>query len=180
MNRNMNGLELNLTMSQDRINEHRSLNLDTNLRNLQLDRSLLQDRQLHLDRELDRSMAMDRNINMERSLSSERLNMQNGMDERGLSDRITPERLGSDRISSMDGSRDMSIEYKDMSDLKYREYKSHLDCLRGIDGRTDGGNDEGRGTPSTPPTPVSVGENNYQEEKVLSYFLISILFAVKL
>lgn len=173
MNRNMNGLELNLTMSQDRINEHRSLNLDTNLRNLQLDRSLLQDRQLHLDREMDRSMVMDRNINMERSLSSDRLSMHNGMDERGMNERISPERMN-DRINSMDG-RDMSTEYKDMSDLKYREYKNHLDCLRGIDGRTDV-QDEGRGTPSTPPTPVSVGENNYQEEKVLTIFIFYLFY----
>lgn len=172
MNRNMNGLELNLTMSQDRGNEHRSLNLDSNLRNLQLDRSLLQDRQIHLERDIDRSMSMERGLNIERSLSSERLNMQANLDER-INERITPERLNNERLSSME-SRDMSTEYKDMSELKYREYKSHLDCLRGIDGRTEGQTDEGRGTPSTPPTPVSVGENNYQEEKVqhIIYFIL--------
>lgn len=155
MNRNLNGLELNLTMSQDRITENnRSLNIDNNLRNLQLDR------QLHLDRE----------INLERSLSSERLNIQNNIDERALNERISPERLNNDRLNI--DSRDMTDNYKEqMNELKYREYKNHLDCLRGIDGRNDVQNDEGRGTPSTPPTPVSVGENNYQEEKVLSLLL---------
>lgn len=155
-NQNMNGLELNLSMSQDRLNDHNRLNLDTNLRNLQLDRSLLQDRPLHLDREIDR-IQIDRNI--ERSLSSERLN---------LDDRITPnsERLNNDRLNTSDINQDYNN--KDMSD-KYKEYRNHLDCLRGIDGRNDQQQqqqDEGRGTPSTPPTPVSVGENNYQEEKV--------------
>lgn len=165
-NRGVNGVEINLSLSQERINEHRGLNLDTNLRSLQIDRNLLQERPLHLDnsRDLDRGLQHDR-LNLERSLSSERLSMP--MDER-ISGRITPERI--ERISSMD-SRDMNHEYKDMSDIKYREYKSQLDCLRGIDGRTDG-QDEGRGTPSTPPTPVSVGENNYHEEKVMMIFLL--------
>lgn len=151
-NRNLNGLELNLTMSQDRIDSNRSnLNIDNNLRNLQLDR------QLHLDREM----------NLERSLSAERLNnIQNNIDDR-LNDRISPvDRLNNDnRLASIE-----TESYKEqMNDIKYREYKNHLDCLRGIDGRNnDVQNEEGRGTPSTPPTPVSVGENNYHEEKVLS------------
>lgn len=196
--RNMNGLELNLSLErglspQDRVmNEHRNLSMDTNLRNLNLDRNMLpQDRPLHLERDLnsERAMALERgipqdrpelrNLSLERSLSSERLNLtpgqQNIEPERNLTP--NPERLNSaDRLGNMNPSdrlgsienRDMQGDIRqDMNELKYREYKSHLDCLRGIEGRNvDGQQDEGRGTPSTPPTPVSVGENNYQEDKV--------------
>lgn len=151
LNQDLRNLDLRTDRYGDRSSPMDNRNLNRNLNGLELNLSMSQDRlndhsRLNLDSnlrnlQLDRSLLQERPMQMERSMSSERLNM----DDRGM-DRITPER-GPDRLEP------------DVGDLKYKEYRNHLDCLRD-------GQDEGRGTPSTPPTPVSVGENNYQEEKV--------------
>lgn len=183
--RNMNGLELNLSLErgmspQDRVlQDHRHLNLDNNLRNLNLDRNMLPQDRLHLERDLnhernlnlERSLSQERNMSLERSLSSERLNMDSERVLTPNSERMNPERM----MNPNNGDRlieNRDLQQQDINELKYREYKNHLDNLRGFDGRqVEGQTEEGRGTPSTPPTPVSVGENNYQEDKVFFFNL---------
>lgn len=188
MRNNDRGLNMN------NIPMDRGSNLSGMDRNLELNLSLQermhhhQDRNLSLERLInERNMSEHRNLsermNLEHSLSIERLNLERSLaQDRSLTDR----NLNNVDRMSLDG-RGMSLERgnggpvpdrlrmdlnNDLNDLKYREYKAHLDSLRGVnvdnsrslEGRTE---DERGNTPSTPPTPLSVGEN-FQEEKVLS------------
>lgn len=150
--RNMSNLELNLSLERGLSpQDHRHINLDSMRNNLNLDRSI------HIERELVNQEHRNNGMPLERSLSSERLSLTPGMESERV---MTP---NSDRLGSIENRE---LQHHELNELKYREYKNHLDCLRGIDGRVNDGQDEGRGTPSTPPTPVSVGENNYHEDKV--------------
>lgn len=191
-----NGLELNLSLNSDRILQERNLerllnertmqdqrmNLDhsLSLERLNLERSLSQNLSTHQPQDRgynDRSSLMNERALMDRNLNSLDRNLNNidRMSSYGIPDRLT-ERLrteASDMRQSdiRDINRDLSnrnMSNRDMNDLKYREYKNHLDNLRTESSRSmERGNvDEDRGTtPSTPPTPISVGEN-FQEEKV--------------
>ncbi|CAG9832900.1 unnamed protein product [Diabrotica balteata] len=190
-----NGLELNLSLNpdrllQERMQQERSLerllnersmqeqrmNLDHSLsiERLNLERSLTQnlDRNLNISQNPDRNYndrsslmndraLMDRNLNsIDRNLNNERMGYTNDR----LTDRL---RLDGSDMRHSDISRDFNRDVnRDLNDLKFREYKAHLENLRSESSRSlERGNDEDRGTtPSTPPTPISVGEN-FQEEK---------------
>lgn len=190
-----NGLELNLSLNSDRILQERNLerllnertmqdqrmNLDhtLSLERLNLERSLSQNLSAHQNQDRgynDRTSLINERALMDRNLNSLDRNL-NNIDRMsyGIPDRLT-ERLRTEasdmRPSDIrDNNRDLSnrnMSNRDMNDLKYREYKSHLDNLRTESSRSlERGNvEEDRGTtPSTPPTPISVGEN-FQEEKV--------------
>lgn len=174
------------------LNLDRNLNMDRNLElNLSLERSLnndrnilaermQQERNLNLERLINERNLDHRNLNLEHSLSIERLNLERSLaqTDRALTDRNlnNVERMTLDRnLSNNDRNNDRlrgldlqnDLRHQDINDLKYREYKAHLDTLRNTESsRTiEGRPDEERGTPSTPPTPLSVGEN-FQEEKV--------------
>lgn len=152
--RNMSNLELNLSLERGLSpQDQRHINIDSMRNNLNLDRST------HIERELVNQEHRNNGMPLERCLSSERLSMTPGMEPERV---MTP---NSDRLGSIE-NRELHHE---LNELKYREYKNHLDCLRGINGRVNDGQDEERGTPSTPPTPVSVGENNYHEDKVILF-----------
>ncbi|XP_072394656.1 zinc finger protein rotund-like isoform X1 [Diabrotica undecimpunctata] len=195
-NQMTNGLELNLSLNpdrllQERMQQERSLerllnersmqeqrmNLDHSLsiERLNLERSLTQnlDRNLNISQNPDRNYndrsslmndraLMDRNLNsIDRNLNNERMGYTNDR----LTDRL---RLDGSDMRHSDISRDFNRDVnRDLNDLKFREYKAHLENLRSESSRSlERGNDEDRGTtPSTPPTPISVGEN-FQEEKV--------------
>ncbi|CAH0548521.1 unnamed protein product [Brassicogethes aeneus] len=179
-----NGLELNLSLNsadrllQDRLQQERSLerliseqnrmNLDHSLsiERLNLERSLTQPNLIHNDRILDRNLSpnsdrernltlIDRNLNSERSLN---LNLEN--------------RLYNDRLGPIPNDRQHNIlQNSDVNDLKYREYKNHLENLRNsnevsrLENRLQPQEEDRGDTPTTPPTPLSVGEN-FSEEKV--------------
>lgn len=185
-------MNLDHNLSLERLNLERSLsqNLDRTLNDRNLNLTQNNDRNL-LDRmNSERGGLIDRNINSERTINDRNLNTTErtttlmdrnlssdrggGMLDRNLNnldrgfgstDRLT-ERLRMDPIGDMRHN-------SDINDLKYREYKAHLENLRSessrsLEGRAGGGGggEEERGTtPSTPPTPISVGEN-FQEEKV--------------
>lgn len=183
-----NGLELNLSLNgadrllQDRIQQERNLerlinernmiseqnrmNLDhsLSLERLNLERSLTQNldtrNMLHNDRvpnlnvspngDRDRTL-IDRNLNSERSLNL------NNLENRLYNERLPPPLPNADRHPNT------ILNNPDLNDLKYREYKNHLENLRSSDSSRV---EEERGeTPTTPPTPLSVGEN-FNEEKV--------------
>lgn len=121
----------------------------------------------------DRAL-MDRNLNsLDRNLN----NVPYGNDR--LTDRLRMD--GSDMrhgdisrdLVGREMNRDMN---RDVNDMKYREYKAHLENLRSESSRSlERGNEEDRGTtPSTPPTPISVGEN-FQEEKVNKVHIFSLI-----
>lgn len=194
-----NGLELNLSLNSDRILQERNLERLLNERTVQdqrmnLDHSLSLER-LNLERSLSQSLTSHQNQErayneralMDRNLNSLDRNL-NNIDRMpyGIPDRLT-ERLRTDasdmrhsdiRDISRDLNRDLGnrdVSNRDLNDLKYREYKSHLENLRTESSRSlERGNvDEDRGTtPSTPPTPISVGEN-FQEEKVKFFIKLS-------
>ncbi|XP_060533974.1 zinc finger protein rotund isoform X4 [Cylas formicarius] len=188
-----NGMELNLSLNSadrllhERMQQERSLERLLNERTMQVeprvDHSLTLER-LNLERSLTQSL--DRNLNlghhhhhhhhqnnerplMDRNLNSDLRNLNNIDTRMSPYAGTVPERLRDDRDP--------------INDLKYREYKAHLENLnressRSLEGGGGGGGvtrgaaataDEGdRGaTPSTPPTPISVGEN-FHEEKVFS------------
>lgn len=169
----------------ERTMQDQRMNLDHNLslERLNLERSLSQNHPSHQSHERgynDRSNLINERALMDRNLNSLDRNLNNI--ERmpyGIPDRLT-ERLRADasdmrhsdiRDINRDINRDLGnrdMNNRDMNDLKYREYKNHLDNLRTESSRSleRGNGEEERGTtPSTPPTPISVGEN-FQEEKV--------------
>ncbi|KXZ75641.1 Zinc finger protein rotund-like Protein [Tribolium castaneum] len=119
----------------------------------------------HLQRSIDTLRSLgdrlgERPMDLNLSLMQERMNLDlNHLQERPLMDRNNLER-GYERL------REPQVDMRH-EDLKYREYKAHLENLRSESSRSmEGRTDEDRGTtPSTPPTPISVGEN-FQEEKV--------------
>lgn len=163
-------LELNLSLNHDRNHQHLLHQQD---RNLSLER-LINERNLNDHRNLNERMSL------EHSLSIERLNLERSLaQDRTLTDRnlnnVVDRNLGVDRGDRLR----MDLGNDGINDLKYREYKAHLDTLRGASAiessrSLEGRNDDERGnTPSTPPTPLSVGEN-FQEEKVslISHLLI--------
>nr|CAI5870027.1 unnamed protein product [Callosobruchus analis] len=167
-----NGLELNLSLSSDRLLQER-MQQERSLERLLNERTMQEQRM-----NLDHSLSLER-LNLERSLT-QNLNQEgpprpyNSLNDRALMDRnlnsidrnlnniggYVNDRL-SDRLS--DVKRD---------DIKYWDYKTHhTENLRSESSRSlERGQEEDRGTtPSTPPTPISVGENrgeNFHEEKV--------------
>lgn len=166
------------TMQEQRMNLDHSLSIER----LNLERSLTQnlDRNLNISQNPDRNnyndrppptlmndrALMDRNLNsLDRNINNERMGYTNDR----LTDRL---RLDGSDMRQSDISRDYNRDVnRDLNDLKYREYKAQLENLRSESSRSlERGNDEDRGgtTPSTPPTPISVGEN-FQDEKV-SFF----------
>lgn len=184
-NVNLNNLQMDRS-NIDRPNLSMDRNLELNL-SLTSERNLLQERMQHernlsLERLIsERNMGEHRNLSdrmsLEHSLSIERLNLERSLaQDRTLTDRNlnNVERMALDRnMSNGAGDRLRMDLGNELNDIKYREYKAHLDSLRGssanensrsIEGRTE---DERGNTPSTPPTPLSVGEN-FQEEKVFS------------
>lgn len=181
-----NGLELNLSLNSDRILQER-MQQERNLERLLNDRNMQEQRM-----NLDHTLSIER-LNLERSLTQNldrNLNLTQSQDRGYMNDRALMDRnlnsldrnlnnYGTDRhrtessdmrhSDSRDLSRDISNRdvNRDLNDLKFREYKAHLENLRSESSRSlERGNEEDRGaTPSTPPTPISVGEN-FQEEKV--------------
>lgn len=162
-------LELNLSLSsernllQERMQQERNLNLER----LMSERNLTDHRNLSDRMSLEHSLSIER-LNLERSLAQDR-----SLTDRNLNN---VDRMNLDRNMSMDRNGPPTDRLRmdlnnDLNDMKYREYKAHLDSLRGVntessrslEGRTE---DERGNTPSTPPTPLSVGEN-FQEEKVI-------------
>nr|CAI5840814.1 unnamed protein product [Callosobruchus analis] len=167
-----NGLELNLSLNSDRLLQER-MQQERSLERLLNERTMQEQRM-----NLDHSLSLER-LNLERSLT-QNLNQEgpprpyNSLNDRALMDRnlnsidrnlnniggYVNDRL-SDRLS--DVKRD---------DTKYWDYKTHhTENLRSESSRSlERGQEEDRGTtPSTPPTPISVGENrgeNFHEEKV--------------
>lgn len=121
----------------------------------------------------------ERNLNLERLMDRERMNLEH-LERLNLDRNLNNLSGVVDRGGGGGGVVDMGV------DMKYRDYKSHLDGLREQQqqqqqqhhhqpqqqqqqhqqqqGRNDEENIRGN-TPSTPPTPLSVGEN-FQEEKV--------------
>ncbi|RZC32137.1 hypothetical protein BDFB_000953 [Asbolus verrucosus] len=149
LNMDRNGLELNLSLNPDRLLQERGLERLINERSLQEQRMNL-DHLNHLERSLNPGQErplMDRNLN----------NLDRGYPHDRLAERL---RMEGGPVGGQPTGHDIN-------DLKYREYKAHLENLRSESSRSiEGRTDDDRGTtPSTPPTPISVGEN-FQEEKV--------------
>ncbi|CAH1382584.1 unnamed protein product, partial [Tenebrio molitor] len=143
-----NGLELNLSLNPDRLLQERGL-----------ERLMGQEQRMNLEHlnHLERSL----NPSQERPLMDRNLNsLDRGYGHDRLADRLRVEGGGPHPPAPADMRHDIN-------DLKYREYKAHLENLRSESSRSiEGRTDDDRGTtPSTPPTPISVGEN-FQEEKV--------------
>lgn len=177
--RNLERLLNERTMQDQRMNLDHSLSLER----LNLERSLSQNLPSHQNQDRgynDRSTLINERALMDRNLNSLDRNL-NNIDRMpyGIPDRLT-ERLRTDasdmrhsdiRDINRDINRDLTnrdLSNRDLNDLKYREYKSHLENLRTESSRSleRGNGEDDRGTtPSTPPTPISVGEN-FQEEKV--------------
>lgn len=140
---------------------------------MNLDHSLSLER-LNLERSLTQSL--DRNLN----LTHHQNNNDRPLGDRGNLNGET--RLLDRNLNNLGYGPDRdSLRNPDLSDLKYREYKAHLENLRessrSLEGgggggiRGDDGGDRGA-TPTTPPTPLSVGEN-FHEEKVSGGNLLS-------
>ncbi|XP_050300431.1 zinc finger protein rotund isoform X2 [Anthonomus grandis grandis] len=181
-----NGLELNLSLNsadrllQERIQQER-MQQERNLERILNERSMHHDQRMNLDH----SLSLER-LNLERSLTQSldrnlNLTHHQNNNERPLGDRgnLNGEpRLLDRNLNSLGYGQDGrdTLRNPDLSDLKYREYKAHLENLRessrslegagGIVRGDEGGLDRGT-TPTTPPTPLSVGEN-FHEEKVFS------------
>lgn len=124
---------------------------------------------------VDRGLELNLSLNPERLLQDHHLGHHLGVQERPLMDRnlnsldrgYGHDRLA-ERLRAEGGQAAAPADMRhDVNDLKYREYKAHLENLRSESSRSiEGRTDDDRGTtPSTPPTPISVGEN-FQEEKV--------------
>ncbi|KAK9886407.1 hypothetical protein WA026_016685 [Henosepilachna vigintioctopunctata] len=177
-------LELNLSLNGDRYIQER-MQQERNLERL------LNERNIHDQRNVDHSLSMERltlerslTQHMDRALTDKNLNLGGGHDralmERSLTNdrnlshqtdnRIPP--YHNDRLPPSDRGRLENVDNMrmnpEMGDLKYREYKNHLDNLRmegsrtqGVEGRLD---DDRGTTPTTPPTPLSVGENFHEEK----------------
>lgn len=158
LNMDRNGLELNLSLNPERLLQERNLERLINERGLQEQRMNLEHLN-HLERSLnpnqDRPL-MDRNLN----------NLDRGYPHDRLSERL---RLDGVSMSTPPNTGPADMRH-DINDIKYREYKAHLENLRSESSRSiEGRTDDDRGTtPSTPPTPISVGEN-FQEEKVFPF-----------
>ncbi|KAL3271028.1 hypothetical protein HHI36_021528 [Cryptolaemus montrouzieri] len=175
-------LELNLSLNSDRYLQER-MQQERNLERL------LNERNIHDQRGgMDHSLSMERlslerslTQHMDRALTDKNLNL-GGTNDRALMERCVPHNPGDNRIpfpnERLQPSDRGRMENNDirlnqeMGDLKFREYKTHLENLRMEGSRTQGGEgrlDEDRGaTPTTPPTPLSVGEN-FHEEKVFIF-----------
>lgn len=190
-----NGLELNLSLNSERMQQERMHQQERihhqqeSIHHHQQER-LQQERSLNLERIIN-----ERNLNerigldhMDR-LSLERSLQQQNMDRVALTDRNlnnVDRMLANENNRASDRLRSNFDMQNEISDIKYREYKAHLDSLRSnessrppVEGRppptSEGGQQqEERGTSSTPPTPLSVGEN-FQEEKV---FCVNFFFVV--
>ncbi|XP_017785706.1 PREDICTED: zinc finger protein rotund isoform X1 [Nicrophorus vespilloides] len=172
LNMDRYGLELNLSLSADRLSNDRG--------------HLLQERNLNLERlmnERNERMNMDHHLerlNLERSLTQS----DRPLTDRNLNNLEPPphHRMNLDGRNNVDARHDrlrVGLEppppptheapRPDHPDHKYREYKPHLDTLRNTTESSrslEGGrNDDDRGNSTTPPTPISVGEN-FQDEKV--------------
>lgn len=129
---------------------------------------LMQERNLNLERLMERND--HRNLNLEHSLSLERLNLERSLaqHDRALTDRNLNNVGLQDR-----GDRLRGLDLQnDINEMKYRDYKVHLDNLRSTDSSrsAEGREGEDRGPSTTPPTPLA-GEN-FQEEKVCSPCLL--------
>lgn len=170
-------LERSLTQGMDRSLSERNLNLSQNNERSMMERGGL------IDRNQDRAL-LDRNLNTDRSLM-DRNNIDS--DSRSLLDRNLNSFGGNNNNDRLNGGGDLQQRHNnsDINDMKFRDYKAHLENLRSessrsVDGsrnaaatatntpntNSNSNNDEDRGTtPSSPPTPISVGEN-FQEEKV--------------
>lgn len=167
-----NGLELNLSLNpdrilQERIQQERSLERLLNERTVQeqqqranMDHGLSIER-LNLDRSLGLGQPQDRPYMNDRALMDRNLNSERNLIDRNLNN----VGYGNERLSDRLGHSDVN---RDINDIKYREYKAHLENLRSESSRSlERVQEEDRGaTPTTPPTPISVGEN-FQEEKVI-------------
>ncbi|XP_045469726.1 zinc finger protein rotund-like isoform X1 [Harmonia axyridis] len=171
-------LELNLSLNgdrylQERMQQERSLERLLNERNLHdqrtMDHSLSMER-LSLERSLTQHMdraLQDKNLNLgnERTLMEKQMSNERNYGHPNNDNRLPYQ---NDRLQErirMDNN-DMRLG-QDMNEMKFREYKNHLENLRIEGSRTQEGRlEEDRGTtPTTPPTPISVGEN-FHEEKV--------------
>lgn len=148
------------------------------------DRDFLQNRpqdrnNLNFDRIM---MGESRGMNFDRSVSAERLNLERSLiaqnANRVLSDRNNivnsnnvmnvDRNNGAERLRSGLDIRDINNDVRqNMNEMKFRDYKAHLDSLRNMESSRslEGKNDEEQGTPSSPSTPLSVGEG-FPEEKV--------------
>lgn len=179
IDRNGLGNDRNISVDSNR-NLELNLSLNSNERNI-LQERMQQERNLNLERLIN-----ERNLNdhrsLEHSLSIERLNLERSLaqHDRALTDRnlnnvdrmVLDRNLNNDRNNDRLRGLDLQNDIRqDINDMKYREYKAHLDSLRNTDSSrsVEGRDVEDRGNSSTPPTPISVGEN-FQEEKVIFHF----------
>lgn len=198
-----NGLELNLSLNSERMQQERLQQERLQQERLQQER--LQQERLQQERLQQERLQQERNLNLERIMNErnlnpdrlgldhvERLNLERSLQQQTM-DRValTDRNLNNvDRMLNNDNNRNISVADRlrssfdmqnDISDIKYREYKAHLDSLRNnessrtVEGRPPAeGPQEERGNSSTPPTPLSVGEN-FQEEKVFfTFFFLSL------
>ncbi|CAH1997416.1 unnamed protein product [Acanthoscelides obtectus] len=169
-----NGLELNLSLNSDRLIQER-MQQERSLERLLNERSMQEQRM-----NLDHSLSLER-LNLERSLTQNldrNLNQEGPRPYNSLNDRALMDR----NLNSIDrnlnniggyGTERLTDRLSDVKrdDIKYWDYKTtthhHAENLRSESSRSQ---EEDRGaTPSTPPTPISVGENrgeNFHEEKV--------------
>nr|CAH7712780.1 unnamed protein product [Callosobruchus chinensis] len=171
-----NGLELNLSLNSDRLLQER-MQQERSLERLLNERTMQEQRM-----NLDHSLSLER-LNLERSLTQNldrNLNQEgpprpyNSLNDRALMDRnLNSIDRNLNNIGGYVNDR-LSERLSDVKrdDIKYWEYKTHhTENLRSESSRSlERGQEEDRGTtPSTPPTPISVGENrgeNFHEEKV--------------
>lgn len=181
-------------LGQDRLNPANSLSLNRTFNDRDFLQTRPQDRNLSFDRIMsERSLNDHRSINermnFDRSVSAERLSLERTLvaqnANRGLTDRNNlnsntgvmnaSDRNGAERLRSGLDMRDMNSDGRqnNMNEMKFRDYKAHLDSLRNMESSRsiEGKNDEERGTPSSPSTPLSVGEG-FPEEKVFSTVFI--------
>lgn len=158
---------------QNRAHQDRNLNFER----LMSERNITDHRSINDRMNFDRSVSAER-LSLERSLLAQNSN-RNGLNNGGgggggVGSGMLTDRNGAERLRSGLDIRDMNNDVRqNMNEMKFRDYKAHLDNLRNIESSRsiDAKNDEERGTPSSPSTPLSVGEG-FPEEKVFSTIFI--------